>query len=574
VVIELVDEETPLPAIEGLTVTARTGRIASAVVTAAAISKLAETAGVISVEASRAAGQSECVRSVPYIGAPIVHGQYGEIGDMALIALIDTGIDVRHAAFRDEGGRSRIVAFWDQRDPRSSAAQPTATISAEARAMAERFGLHGGALYVREDIEKMIAGAPAPATFPAALDSAHGTFVASIAAGRRTGNNANDFPGGVAPGAQVVAVRYDLDGESVGNSNGHVQALGFIDALARTLDLPVVVNISNGMNSGAHDGSSKVEVACGEFTRQGQKPGRVVVKSAGNELNMARHATFTVGQGFTKALRWRSTPIPDAVNPASLIERIELWFPRSNRYKFQVRTPQGRRCSAISTEFRTLDEFLPNGNRLGARYSLMRSENAQSLLELSITKGKSAAVESGEWALLINAVERPTPEPIHAWIEVISNRDIRFLDDPDNSCTITIPGTSEHVITVGAVEPTTNPYPFENGSRGPTITKLQKPELVAPGVQIRAAQAGTVTHVADKACRGTSFSAPHVAGVLALVMSARKKKEPGGATMFNSIILAANLIDQLKNFTHEPDSQTGYGSLDAVAFFEVMDKQD
>jgi endonuclease G len=574
VVIELVDEETPLPAIEGLTVTARTGRIASAAATRPAINTLAETAGVISIEASRAAGQSECVRSVPYIGAPIVHQKYGEIGDMALIALIDSGIDVGHAAFRDERGRSRIVAFWDQQDPRSSAAQPATTISAEARAMAERIPLHGGALYVREDIEKMIAGAPAPATFPSALASTHGTLVASIAAGRRTGDDANDFPGGVAPGAQVIAVRYDLDGESVGNSNGHVQALNFIDALALALERPVVVNISNGMNSGAHDGSSKVEGACGDFTGQGRKPGRVVVKAAGNELNMARHATFTVGQGFKKTLRWQSRPIPDAVNPKSLIERIELWFPRSNRYEFQARTPEGGLSSPMSTEFQKLDEFLPNGNRLVARYWLMRPENARSLLELSITKGNSAAVESGQWALEIVAVERPQAEPIHAWIEVISNRDIRFLDDPDNSYTITIPGTSEHVITVGAIEPIANPYPFENSSRGPTITKLPKPELVAPGVRVRGAGAGSGTKVAVKASDGTSLSAPHVAGVLALVMSARKKKETRGAAMFNSIVLRAGLLDHLKNFTYEPDPQTGYGSLDAAAFFEFMDEQD
>jgi subtilisin family serine protease len=147
------------------------------------------------------------------------------------------------------------------------------------------------------------------------------------------------------------------------------------------------------------------------------------------------------------------------------------------------------------------------------------------------------------------------------------------LDDPDPSCTITIPGTSKYVIMIGAVEPTSDPYPFHNSSKGPTIADLPKPELVAPGVQIRAAGAGTETRMDAEARDGTSFSAPHVAGVLALVLSARKKNEEQGAQMFNVVALREGLSESLKNFSAEPDPQTGHGLLDAAAFFRFMDKQ-
>lgn len=128
----------------------------------------------------------------------------------------------------------------------------------------------------------------------------HGTAVASIAAGRQTGPHERHFCGGVAPDARLIVVRYDTGGASIGFSNGHIEALGFIGDRAAELGLPVVVNISNGENSGAHDGTSTVEQSCAEFVRT---PDRVIVKSAGNEQGEKRHALFTVTGPDTKVLR-------------------------------------------------------------------------------------------------------------------------------------------------------------------------------------------------------------------------------------------------------------------------------
>ena len=49
-----------------------------------------------------------------------------------------------------------------------------------------------------------------------------------------------------------------------------------------------------------------LERLCNSFTDHGQKPGRIIVKSAGNERRQGRHATITVPQGTVKSLRWRS----------------------------------------------------------------------------------------------------------------------------------------------------------------------------------------------------------------------------------------------------------------------------
>ena len=92
--------------------------------------------------------------------------------------------------------------------------------------------------------------------------------MASIATGRKVGA----FAGGVAPEAKILVVI--ADGQSpTGYSKSHVDALNFIDQIATQMNLPTVVNVSQGMNAGAHDGRSMLEVAFDAFSGGGENPG-------------------------------------------------------------------------------------------------------------------------------------------------------------------------------------------------------------------------------------------------------------------------------------------------------------
>src|SRR5262249_13036485 len=135
------------------------------------------------------------------------------------------------------------------------------------------------------------------------INVGHGTHVASIAAGRAT----VDFGGGVAPDAKLAVV-VPTTREPLGYSNALLGALTFIDQLADKEKLPVVVNVSLGTNGGAHDGRSPLEVAFEAFSKGGAKPGRVVVKSAGNEGEADCHVEAVVGQGNNGRIRWRRFP--------------------------------------------------------------------------------------------------------------------------------------------------------------------------------------------------------------------------------------------------------------------------
>jgi len=152
--------------------------------------------------------------------------------DNALIGLIDGGVDVLHRAFQDDVGRSRILAIWDQRGTAGPA--PSAVDPAHFPL------LDYGTVYLTADIARFVQGAPPPVALRD--PGAHGTHVASIAAGRAV-NVAGGGPSeGMAPDARLVVVIPNMrtnPGEppSIGYSASHVDALTFLRRV-RTVALP------------------------------------------------------------------------------------------------------------------------------------------------------------------------------------------------------------------------------------------------------------------------------------------------------------------------------------------------
>jgi subtilisin family serine protease len=528
--------------VPGLVVHSRTPSIISAEGSRDALRALLRDPRVMSIEESRPGGTAECTVSMPLVNVDVKSeykgpsgAVYVEQGDMALVAVIDDGIDIHHEAFLGPDGSSRIVGIWHQ--TKAGTPPPGFTYGSYYDAAAI-----SAAVAARQDLGI------------GRNEEGHGTHVASIAAGTKCGA----FGGGVAPAASLLVVITD-NTSSIGYSRPHADALTFIDAEATRLGLPVVVNVSQGMNSGAHDGKSPLEARFNAFCSAA--PGRVVVKSAGNEGSQGGHAKFAVGQDSTRTLRWRRPQ--RALWP---YEHLELWWRYGNELEFQLGSPSGDWSAPVTRERPTVSGVFQGAQRGGTRYrlELVRShpDHGDSLLRVDIDGETS--VESGVWELKVVGRAVKQEATIHAWIERGDPSPSQFETFQSPEVTLSIPGTAEYVIAVGAIRPA---RPFEVGefsSSGPTRDNRQKPDVVAPGVNIAAANGGTANGVTSK--DGTSMAAPHVAGAIALALSKGKKAGSIPTAMQVAVALRQNTL----NYTSHWNPSEGYGVLDVRALLAAL----
>ncbi|MEM7248254.1 MAG: S8 family serine peptidase [Acidobacteriota bacterium] len=534
----------------GFDETSRLGDVVAGFATLEALRELEADPDVVRVDLSREAGEEDLAVSVPAVHADRVHVRpNSERGGHALVGIIDSGLDVLHECLTNEQDCSRVVAYWDQRDntgppPRGEEGRPLY-----------------GTLHADGDIARYLRSG----TVPSGLgrdELGHGTHVTSIAAGRAVGS----FSGGLAPDAGIVFVRPKLcassaDPRSVGFALAHVDALAFIDRIAEERDLPVVVNLSLGMNAGAHDGSSLLEVALDNFTSGGRMPGRVLVKSAGNAAREAAHARFEMAPQQESQLSWSSASIDrdDDV--------IELWYDSAADLTFRLRAPEeggitprlhrGKSPSRMSGTLR-------NGNAFSMTLDRYHRDNGDTRVSLRLTRGRAARIAEGTWTLDISSGEVLSTGVVHAWVERRRGAPVRFLDHVESRSSLSIPGTAHAVITVAALDRGMTGRATSFSSRGATRDGRERPDIGAPGDGIVAARSGTRDDVIS--LPGSSMAAPHVTGAVALLLSRQHAKSPGAQINANQV--RAALLQSSSGFDGRWSPARGWGKLDVEALLE------
>jgi serine protease AprX len=131
------------------------------------------------------------------------------------------------------------------------------------------------------------------------------------------------------------------------------------------------------------------------------------------------------------------------------------------------------------------------------------------------------------------------------------------------SRSIVIPGGAEKVITAGAVDRWGEIYRLS--SRGPTIDDRIKPDLVAFGVDVSSAKAGSLDDYSMMS--GTSMATPQVAGAAAVLL---EKSPQLGPLDVKRVLLRSS--DDLGD--PGPDNVFGWGALNLTAALEMLDNQD
>lgn len=150
----------------------------------------------------------------------------------------------------------------------------------------------------------------------------------------------------------------------------------------------------------------------------------------------------------------------------------------------------------------------------------------------------------GSWAVVwISAPSGAEIEGKTAWVYSYGSVDPDVLV---RSQTLTLPADALGAFTVGAYRPASDEIAWYS-SQGPTQDGRIKPDIVGPS-------AVTTTSMGYKAADGTSFAAPHLAGLAALILEHRPSYSP--------VEIKSFLMSQTRDLGAEgPDATFGAGAV-------------
>jgi len=526
--------------IAGIPVVNKAGPIYTLSATAAELMSLAADPDIVYIEPAWRT-QTQLDASGPAIGADLVHAGVSPVnGDGVLIGIVDTGIDYEHLDFRvDRDGdgteeSSRIVAIWDQTR-----------------------GLFG-ATYAREQIEADLAAGYGPGEGEVyQLDAdGHGTHVASIAAGDGS-SSVNGFVG-VAPAAELVVVKTSFFTSDI------LAGVEYVFEQADALGVPAVVNLSLGGHDGPHDGTSLFEEGLDALA---QGPGRIIVVSAGNEGDEFIHTSSTLG-GDSAAF--------DFV-PTDWEVEISVWYPGTSQFDITIvppsESPMVVPTGANTGHVPTLDGIVYVDNAAGGP-NPNNGDHQAAIRVSSVTAGE-------RWRIVVT--DQGGGGRFDAWV----TSQTADIVGGDGLTTIAEPGNADRVITVGSfnskgtwpsaagMQNYLTDYPLgaisSFSSSGPTRDGRLKPEITAPGAWICAAHSTSATafsylmnpdglHAMEL---GTSMSAPHASGAVALLLSIDESMTVADV---RDVLTSTATADAFTGST--PSPRWGWGKLnvaDAVA---------
>ena len=432
------------------------------------------------------------------------------------IAVIDSGLDLDHAAFRDD----TMPAL-----PGYPKGRPEHLRFANNKVVALRTYLH-----------LLNSGEPETSTpdDTSPYDATgHGTAVAMVAAGVRTDSPAGPQQG-VAPGAHLGV--YKVSGTPGINTHAtsHAIIAAIDDAVADGMD---ILNLSLGAPAatpwdaqGRECGERDPWVACDPLAVAAQSAvvdfGRVVVAAAGNSA-----ATGPLG---SPALNSVSTPAiaPDVIavaatwNSREIVQGVRVGsaaYPALNGSGPAVHAPLTAPLAVAGDFGHSLAcEPFPIGS-LAGRIALVRRGDC--FFEDKIENADAA----GAIAVIVYD-DQPADELL--LMGAIGDTDIPafFIGGNDGGALVakareSQPGASLHVTLDPFLEarPTNWAQVAEFSGRGPSPGLNLKPDVAAPGLSVYTAAVGGAAGPAARGHRsfresgGTSMAAPAVAGAAALV---------------------------------------------------------
>lgn len=518
--------------------------------------------------------------SVPNIKANQVWDRSGDnfsgyTGRGVIIGIIDTGIDFRHRAFRKPDGTTRVLKIWDQTltpEGLESAPDPIADpVLGDAP-------LDYGVEYEMLNINDTLKGGDVVTRVRHVDTDGHGSHVAGIAAGDGSQNghcHGTYTYVGVAPEADLMIVRKwgltkgDTNRPET-NSRVFMDAIRYLMNAARLAKKPLVINASLGLFTERMDGTGATAQAI-DTVLQGNSVGRSVVISAGNEANLGFHATAVVPPGQANAINLDFTIHKEDEKVRNLV----VLYSGAN-LEARLTSPVGGTAGVIDWVSVGKDETSKSANGVGNEVTL---DNQPNRIWIELVPAANHHNRRGTWSLQFRNTGA-APTTIHAFCLYGSSHDKK---SPSFRNSVSVRATlSEHAcgfetIAVGSYIEGGRLSSFS--SRGPTLDSppRNKPDLAAPGEEIASValpkhRGGCERCMCDcyrdfyRDDWGTSMAAPHVAGVIALMLH----KNPNLTHVQIRNLLTANTTAKPADSTPDEDAGWGSGHLDAKKVVDAV----
>ncbi|MCD8249412.1 MAG: S8 family peptidase [Lachnospiraceae bacterium] len=465
-------------------------------------------------------------------------------GENVIIGFLDSGIALEQEVFRTGGGRSRVLALWDQTD--------------QSRTAPEGF-LYGSA-YTSTDIDRMLA--EGWEELPGRDESGHGTKVASIAAGSQLPDM--DFTG-AAPEAQIAFVKLKeakpfmremqrIPQDVIAYEEADLMlAVRWLDELASQEGKPLVICIALGSNAGGHTG----ETALGQYLQTlARKAGRVIAAAAGNEGNAAHH--------FYGMIPVPTDYVDLELRVGANVEgfQMNLWGDAPGLLSAEVIAPGGERVpeSALRRNERARYDFIFEQTILDIQYEWSEPISGDERLLLAFQEPTE-----GIWTIRVFSAGDFACS-FHAWLPVTNflGRETYFLR-PDPDTTVTCPADAEGVISFAGYDARSSSV-WQEASRGYTRNRRLAPDVAAPAVEVSAVN----TRGIPGTLSGTSAAAAIGAGACALLLEWGIVR--GNAPAMESAAVQRYLVRGAARpelFTY-PNRNWGYGLLDLYGVFRAM----
>lgn len=449
---------------------------------------------------------------------PVRNGRYSLKGKGIIIGIIDSGLDFTHKEFITDYNSSRLLCVWDQS---VDGAPPV--------------GFVFGTEYDRDMINSALNYAN---PLPFRDYAGHGTAVAGIAAGNS----------GIASEAHIICVKLGHKGSE--RTTDILRGVKYLIDKAEMFKMPLVINISYGMNNGSHSGNSLFEEClnslCGKWKTS-------IIAATGNEGGSGHHFSSTMTTGKTEEVEF--------VFPSPSVNLyLDIWKSFNDNLEFELISPNGI-SSGIITSRDTSRLIRFAGCTVAVQYKpVTHYSRKQEIIFLFDTYNFIVGI----WRMRIYC-KSSVDGRIDLWLPTVAEvtESTSFLR-PDDSMTLTLPSTVENVISVGGYSSLLNSIAAFSGKGG---YELHKPDIAAPAVDIYSCKAGG----GYDSFSGTSMAAPFVSGSAALMMEwgITNGRKP---FLYGQMLKAYLIKGALRHSNMAyPNKDWGYGSLNLSRTMELLE---